>query len=184
MLLRTLGPAQSAEILSRLDPAEVAAVSQRFAQLNDLDDTNRDRVMAEFARLAMAVDPGPAPVRSRRAELPADPPPPADRAADDRTVREFDLSELERVPPRAVRAAHPARPHDPERFADLPVRCRAEFAAIDLPLAALADLAAGDVLLLGSDALPRVEFVGGEALRLVGRLTLHDDRMAVEIVGT
>jgi flagellar motor switch protein FliM len=78
--------------------------------------------------------------------------------------------------------ARSARPHDPERFADLPVRCRAELAAIELPLAALAGLGVGDVLVLGHEALPEIEFVGGEGLRLAGRLSTDGERMAVEIV--
>ena len=112
MLLLALGPAQSAEVLSRLDPHQVAAISQRFARLRDLGAVDTTPVVAEFERLAVSAPPKRPPSRIPDRQTPAtasiEPPPCATEA-----VRDFDLSKLERFPSRSLQAAHRARPRDP-----------------------------------------------------------------------
>ena len=180
LLLLSLGSAQSAAILSRLDPADAALISQRLSEMMHLTDSERNGLMDQFAVTGSRTEPTPAPPPIGRPVEPA-PVPDCAGSADSDAVRAFDLSTLQRYPSRAIAATRRPQRHDPACFADLPVRCRAELPAIELPLSMLAGLAVGDVLTLGPSASPQVEFVGGEGLRLAGRLTEQNGRATVEL---
>ena len=183
LVLLALGSDRSAALLSGLKPEETARLSEHLSRLADIDGATRDRVLEEFRRAV---------ARPEAAGSALAPTPPeedvtegrADRAAARAgRVRKLDLARLERVPPRAVASAHAEGRAAVELPQDLPVGCRAELAALSLPVGTLAELGVGDVLLLRPDSDTQVELVGGQGCRLPGTLREIDGRRAVEILG-
>ena len=183
LVLLALGSDRSAALLSGLEPEQTARLSEHLSRLADIDSTTRQRVLEEFRQAVVrspfeGTDPAPpSPEKARNEGR-------ADRAATTAGgVRKLDLTRLERVPRSVAKAAPTSTPQPlaalPENLA---VECRAELAALRLPVSALGDLAVGDVLLLkpGSDA--RVELVGGEGCHLAGTLRDIGGQRAVEIL--
>jgi len=182
LVLLALGSDRSAALLSGLEPEETARLSEHLSRLADVDGPTRDRVLEEFRR---AVGRPPA----TDSDFPPAPPAEcgtegrADRAAG-RTgrVRKLDLAELERVPSRALASAVSGPRVAVDLPQDLPIGCRAELAALSLPVSVLGDLAVGDVLLLEPGSDTQVELVGGQGCRLPGTLRDIDGHRAVEIL--
>jgi len=183
LVLLALGSDRSAALLSGLKPEETARLSEHLSRLADIDGPTRDRVLEEFRRAvgrppAANSDFPPAPREEYVTEDRADHA--ADRAG---RVRKLDLARLERVPSSAVASARAEGRAAVELPQDLPVGCRAELAALSLPVRTLAELGVGDVVLLKPGSDTQVELVGGQGCRFAGTLRDIDGHRAVEIVG-
>jgi len=185
LVLLALGSDRSAALLSGLKPEETARLSEHLSRLEDIDGPTRDRVLEEFRRAVARPEASRAPDHNISPTLVEEPATAvrADRAAAraDR-VRKLDLARLERVPLRAVASAHAEGRAAVELPQDLPIGCRAELAALSLPVGTLAELGVGDVLLLKLGSDTQVELVGGQGCRFPGTLREIDGHRAVEIL--